>query len=497
MAETIFRQFDFSGGVNQKQSSWLIGNNQATAIKNITFKTPGALTKRTGQTKYNSTHIDANPIGGLYRYYKQDGAKITLCASGTCIYKGDDGTGTWTALEKGFQMSAFQNDAFDVLVLTSNLDVNFETWKDLCFITNGTETVMKYDGVLVDNITAAPLGKYVKAHKNRLFIAGVAAYPNRLYFSDLGDETTYPVDNFIDIRTNDGDWITGLAVQGDNLVNFKNNSIYTLYGSDPDDFVLRNLYVSRGAISQRAITNWQNILIFASRDGVYVFDGSIITLISEPIETEYGLLNSSNSGRAAATIYKDCCWLSYPIGSNNYNSKVVVFDLLRKAWTIYDGIKASVFSNWEGPGDNGNLYAGDSTDGFVWRQDSGGLDGASAIATEYITKAYDLGIAEREKTFRRLYLFWQSSEGTIYVEALVDGVTAGQTTIGGSGEDVMIWDDGKWDEGYWGYATERVSRWDLSAAIGYRLALKITTTGLTDTLNFYGFSLLADVKEPR
>lgn len=123
-----YSQKDFSLGLNSKRSAFLLDPREASDILNIDIDETRYIKKRTGFIRDPDSEL-SNPITGLFQYVKEDGNKYFLCASGTDIYKED--AGSWTSIKSG---------------LTSGLRTNFINFRDRCFIANGTDALLKFDG---------------------------------------------------------------------------------------------------------------------------------------------------------------------------------------------------------------------------------------------------------------------------------------------------------------------------------------------------------------
>ena len=89
--------------------------------------------------------------------------------------------------------------------------------------------------------------------------------------------------------------------------------------------------------------------------------------------------------------------------SGSFNDIVMVYQR-NNTWTMLKGINAASFALW-----NENLYSGDSSGvGYVYKQDIGTADDGSAITSKITTKSYDLGKFNKEKSFRNLYVNYNS-----------------------------------------------------------------------------------------
>lgn len=94
--------------------------------------------------------------------------------------------------------------------------------------------------------------------------------------------------------------------------------------------------------------------------------------------------------------------------SGSYNDIVMVYQR-NNTWTMLKGINAASFALW-----NENLYSGDSSGvGYVYKQDVGNADDGSAITSKITTKSYDLGKFNKEKSFRNLYVNYNSKSNFV------------------------------------------------------------------------------------
>lgn len=126
----VYSIADFSGGLNNHASPYLVKDNQATEATNTRFNiSAGALTKRVPMLSYGT--VGSNSVTGLHRYYKADTTKKLIAAGSTKLYVGNDSTGTFQNIRTG---------------LTDGKRWQFVTYKDNAIGTNGYDQPIKYDG---------------------------------------------------------------------------------------------------------------------------------------------------------------------------------------------------------------------------------------------------------------------------------------------------------------------------------------------------------------
>lgn len=122
-------------------------------------------------------------------------------------------------------------------------------YKDSLWAMNGTDAAKKWDGTTFANWGGKPpKGTMLRVWKNRMIVSGVAAFPQRVFFSDVAnpelpeDETNGGYgNNWIDIRTSEDDLdpVIWLEVIDDVLIVFKKKSVNAIY--DPTSFSFQRI----------------------------------------------------------------------------------------------------------------------------------------------------------------------------------------------------------------------------------------------------------------
>jgi hypothetical protein len=121
-------------------------------------------------------------------------------------------------------------------------------------------------------------------------IAGVAGQPQRLYYSTIANPESWPANNFIDIKSTDDerDGITALEVIGENLLVFKERSVWLVF--DPVSFENRRIAdigcVGRGATA-RSLNEEIEKVYWVSPKGVYSTDGDDVRHESKMIQPRF------------------------------------------------------------------------------------------------------------------------------------------------------------------------------------------------------------------
>jgi hypothetical protein len=122
-----------------------------------------------------------------------------------------------------------------------------------------------------------PLGTMMLYHGNRVIIAGNPASPSTLYASDVGNPTDWDTtDNgswAVDLDPADGEPITGIGTIGQDLLVFKRDKIFLVYGLDSGG-ENRRVVSNIGCVSHRSIVESPYGTFFLGPDGVYLTDGT-------------------------------------------------------------------------------------------------------------------------------------------------------------------------------------------------------------------------------
>lgn len=169
-------------------------------------------------------------------------------------------------------------------------------------------------------------GRFIVAHRNRLYIAGDKANPSRLYATgtivpgleqDLFNIGEYfPANANEPIQLDDGDEITGLAVASQRettndprapLLIFKNASTHALFGDlFDDDAELAVLSQSIGCLAHETAASTPAGVIFCALDSVYLSraDAPVPANIGTPIAAAIRALNPNNRARAFACFHQ-------------------------------------------------------------------------------------------------------------------------------------------------------------------------------------------------
>lgn len=396
---------DFAGGVNLRDAPIGLAPGDLILSENIEPIAGGWIRGRGGQTEYNASQIDANPIRSLYRFYKTNGTKITLATSGTKVYKGDDGAGTFTDVDTGY---------------TSGKKFSFVTWatKDKVYWINDAEVLKSYDGTTAASVGGSPpVGSMVELHDDRLWILRKTL----VNFSGLNVDDSWPganALNLVDRYGGEGKFIKSFG-RG-LLIIAKDSGLYRFEGSPGLGGKLVR-YSDVGCVAPwtaDVITSQKGTpdsIVFLAMDGMYATNGFECWPVSGKLDTLFTLPSSSPFRGAVGKYYqkKRQYFLSFNTagGANNDLYCATLLDApngQRISWNRYTGFQAESFMVWNGPGDDGQLFYGRSDLGKIMRADNSAKDVGANYLCQFQTPWYDGGSPLVSKMVRWLYLTFES-----------------------------------------------------------------------------------------
>lgn len=184
--------------------------------------------------------------------------------------------------------------------------------------------------------------KYIQNYNNMMFMANIAqagtfpelvvdAQPSTAYFSNLATPEQVEEENFLEIRTGNGDVITGMCNYQTNLLIFKQYSVHEVSGSSPETLTLNDLTLEFGCVNNRAVIAFENLCWFVDPTGIIEYNGSSFNDISSD-KIKFYLDQVDKTNISAIHIKKNN---QVVFSASN---KSFVYDYVAKAWSIYDNL---------------------------------------------------------------------------------------------------------------------------------------------------------------
>lgn len=367
-------------------------------------------TATTGELNFKTYLSTPGSVKGQIRWINKNGIKQSIFAFGTGIYYvSNESTGVTTQIASGLSSTATR--------------YRFETVYDKCYIVNGVDPLMIWDGT---TMTTVPNVGGLANPANMVVYHDRAWYynnsdPTRLYFSNLyPDLTTIPVVNFQYVPdTASPDPLTGFSKFQDQLVLFTKDSKYLLLGDNVSTLGLsQSPGGTKGAVSQEAISQGEKYVYFWSIDGgPYYYDGAQDHQLGDDIQPISDTITSLSDMDTIVTEKEFRIY--FKANGDVMHRYMLLYDLRYNEW-MYDTetytrlpIAQVLETNTlvEASSTVGALYFGENQDNHL----------GAPIHFKYWTnyKKYTSGIAkDRIKTFRAIF---ESPDRTIDVRVGKDG----------------------------------------------------------------------------
>ena len=484
------RENKFRKGYNDKLKPEMLPQGYAAAAINVLIE-DDKIIKRTGYTEQGTDVKKSFAILGCGTMELSDGTKFILRArnkdASNSLIEGWGGSGAWGTLTSGSSQ-------------TVHLKHDFEMAKDVCYIFNGTDAVLKTDdGTSASAVSAIPKGVDMKWFHNYMFVLTAAG---RLYWSNLNDPETYTADDYIDVNPNDGDTGIGFGVLKDELLTFKRNRVWALTGFGATDFTIDDLgerITGLGAQSKRSIVETGNDCYYLSYLGGVPHFTSVQrtryaatvagSIISDDISGTMDDLVKTALDECTGIFDGRRIWWAVTT-SGSANDAVLVYDTLNKAWTKMTGIEASCWCISTLPGSS-TLYFGEATAvSKLYKKDSSSTDNGTDISMQYDTRMYQ-PFPESKCKWKYLYMTAETeSQATIDVDYSPDAFTMedlGTMNTYGTG---AVFDDIVLGSSKLGATTIQRKRFDTAGGNAYAMQYRFSNSETLDTIKIREYSVL-------
>jgi len=300
---------------------------------------------------------------------------------------------------------------------------------DTMIFAQGATAMRTYDGTSSGTITASPHGKYITEHLEQLWTAGIDGQLSLISASAVGDIHTWSGAGTADINVaqNDGTKVTGLAEFKNDLIIFKEKSIYKLIGFDAASFQVVNVAKNIGCVEHRTIRNVGSGLVFAFEDGVYFYDGSQVAKVSGFQQMIWNTFNKTRYGFWDSVVQTDRkeYILTVPVGSATENTIQLVYyydqlwkdeqNRIHMPSYEWSGINmASVHVSKIGSTNVDILYVGDYT-GFIKKRTASKSDDGALMTTYIDSPQRSARSISSTKNQRRMYVPVENNVGDLDV----------------------------------------------------------------------------------
>jgi hypothetical protein len=327
MTSLPFLYSDFHGGLNTKDSAYLLTDNQSRDLLNVQGTTAGAISKRRGLMTFATPPVLLTSVAA----FGDPTSPMLIGAGGTNLYS-ISAAGVVTSIQTGLTAGTHWEWVQSQVVSGPQGPM---------YGMNGVDTPQQWAGsgsAAAWTATSGTLqnGKYMVLAGNRIWVAGVAAYPSRVFFSDLipanNGPVTWPAANVSIFDENDGSPITGLGHVGPYIMVAKSGKLYLITDFNTGD--ARRLSDNVGVVSHRSIAEApEGTYFLAETRGVYLTNGSKITPISDNIKPTLDAIPATVKATAAGIYFDGHYYLSVnTLGTIGSNDTTLDFDSALQSW---------------------------------------------------------------------------------------------------------------------------------------------------------------------
>lgn len=346
--------------------------------------------------------------------------KLSLTIGGSAIDITDTGTGNqfWR------DVTAVWNDLSPTF--TDGAEFGFRFYDDELFISNTVEAYQKWDGTTFTEYAGAPKGNILEVFEDRMFVSGVLEEPLTVYYSNVGDATTFTSSDIV--KPLGTDKVTNLKNYYGTLLIFKRDSIWKLtfiYDQIVTLFVPKLDLQSGtyGAASRKAVSWVENDLWFFTGvevraigfiDNISGDLGVNKSVISENIKETLKLVDVDNYDKVITFYENRRFYLGVPIVEDTIDTVFVCHTLYKNSWTKYTDREKSKVNDFMVI--DGEIYTTKSvTDFGVIKWNTSYNDISTAISSEvFFTRLEDKEF-NRFRTYRYLDLKFKDLLATITV----------------------------------------------------------------------------------
>lgn len=318
-------------------------------------------------------------IGGMYSLYQSTGVRQLVYQSSANWYKYNNAGGST-------QITGTP------ATFTPNQQWSQDEYMDDIYGGNGVDGLIQYNGTTTSIANSGITPQFVKTHKNRIYCANKNS--STLYFSDSANPSSFPINNFILINTNDGQNITGISEVLDNLVIFKDDSVWVLTGeplgvgntTTIGNLQLRQATGSVGCSAFRTIAKVDQTIFFMHHTGIYALQNYTVSLVSPMLNTTFKLSMNQNVINLCWAVYSNQekkYILGYPSPGSNTCDSVILYDFLTKSFSRWDDMPGGCAVTFKFSGTQETVCMGDPNKGNIYElfQGSADIAGDNGTAT--------------------------------------------------------------------------------------------------------------------
>lgn len=296
--------------------------------------------------------------------------------------------------------------------------VNYYVKRNSLLLCNALDGMYKLEREKVTFIEDSLPISAMTLHFERVWGTGDTMYPNKVFYSAVNDPECWDADKGageLSITTHDGDMFIGIATVFDDVVLYRQKSLFRISGSSPETYSLKQIPSESGACGPNAIANDGKNSFFVGVNGIYEYNGSSAQVIlNDRLSLFFAeRVNRSKLYNCSAVIHNGKLFVSLACDSSRSNNCIIEYDIQQKVINIRKNCNAHLLNVF-----NGELYFCDE-DGNIFKFDGSDSYADESIDAHYETPYTDMGGKSRLKTLDNI-CFSARGNGNVIITAITE-----------------------------------------------------------------------------
>ena len=306
------------------------------------------------------------PVGTLARFTRRtrpDDPQVYVAAAGGALYTYTMGDAGWVERGTGYLSDTWSHvtyeavengETVDVLILSNPLDGMVAIY--------GSDLRAEKKALKIGDGYADVKFAVLSRHAERIWGTGAPGYPDDVFYSRPYDpfdwtavsDTPELGGGVIKQPTWDGESFISLNPFGGYLLAVKPSTIYEIRGTDPSSFTITQAYGTDGPVEAKTICTDRTSMLFLSRSGLGLYDGSTLKLLSrDALHETMRLRMDGAQDDATACVCNHVYMLALCVRAGEgdvvtQNNTVIEFDAERGTFMIRRGLRVKDFFEIDG-----------------------------------------------------------------------------------------------------------------------------------------------------
>jgi len=346
--------------------------------------------------------------------------------------------------------------------------------------------------------TELPILSQIIMHKNRL-MGVTAADPNKIVFSEEpGNPSNSPaneqwyrawlsISSIYAPRPHNGSPITKIESFQDSLTIFTQDKKYVLSGLDRGSYNLRESTGNKGALSTRGVASDENRIYFVGNDGLYEFNGSADTKLSDRINPLFDACPLKD--KITPVIWKNEVRFYMASELSTVNDSCVIYNKDLKEWQYDTNTFTNRAVNYKDADDDDELIEFSSLTPTLMNAEQEYNSLGAPIDFEYRLNYMSMDTPAQKKHIKRYFPLLQGVDSTFKIQLAMDKdfedsprVKDVLMSTNGSKFGLFNWGDGTLYGGSKSFKQHRQSY----SGYAYYWQLRVSRNGVNNRVAFIG-----------